>query len=224
MRLELTTISLIVIALCASTAMGDAIPLDKGGASSGWSVTPSHTDILVEVDSITSTAVTISITKTLDAPSAGELSTRNLVFQQTGTDANTVSQIIIADEEITNDSGYTWTAYRWVILSAVSGDPAKFNTTASASWDVTPFTTSQWVGVSGSLADELKASGGLIPDDSDANPDFTPSGNLVIDVDTSGMMPVVFSFKQIAVPEPCAMGIVAVGGMFLLRRRKHRKL
>lgn len=149
----------------------------------------------------------------------------DIVFTQTAGDEQSVSQIIIADESITNLTGSDWHDYHWAILdanAAPNGGDAWFNIADSSGFEISPFTIREWSGflpAPPNSATELSASGGIVPYIDTYYPGVG-TGELVIDVDLSGEDPVSFIFRQYpTIPEPASL-LIAVGVLpyFLLRR------
>ncbi len=214
----------VVAFLCAAQAEAAQLELkDSLNRSSGWIVDYDASAVAIAVDSLTfdgsqPKVLTLSITQTLGPASPGENPSLSITFlQDTPDDTKTASRIVLASQNITNDTGTTWAEYSWQFFYSAT---AKFNKTASA-WNTAPLTAQTWGGLSGDLADSLTASGGTIPDDSDAMPDFTPSGSLVIDVNMAPMYS-DFGLKQLVspVPEPATAAALLCGGIVAWVRRR----
>ncbi|MBA7554762.1 hypothetical protein ES705_47393 [subsurface metagenome] len=156
-------------------------------------------------------------------PGPAGFATIAIQFQQVSADA--VSQIIIADEIITNSTGVDWTDFHWELLN---GPDAVFDSAATlaAGFYTSPLDNKTF----GSGDTSLMVDGfGLGPGGSDAvvaagavwfPGDGATNGELFIDVVPSAQEPyTVFTLKETPTPEPATLGLLLIGGLALLRRR-----
>lgn len=211
----------LVVGMCASVVSGGILE------DSGWTAMWAGDDISVFVEGVTDTSVTLRIDKSLESLGFGQLPTATIIFVQT--DPAAVDKIIIASENVLNDSGIPWDGYRWVLTpsSKVSFNQQESNWNyppfGGAIWDPDP--SSDWLTVGNTGLDENFHGDTVMPGEV-----FSPNGSLVIDVNTQLGSSVVFGFKQIAVPyeeapvpEPATMmTMVLVGAGALIRRRRRR--
>jgi hypothetical protein len=114
-------------------------------------------------------------------------------FFQVCPDADTVDRIYILDESLGNASGVDWTRFDWIIAAV---EQAWFDVAASALYKTAPFATSQFDDfIAPNRAKTLAATDGTVP----AGTSFfagSGTGELVIGVDLSSDLPVVFSFVE----------------------------
>lgn len=202
-------------ALVLSQAALADLTIDLGG---GWEATVSNPDVVdlvtdyVSLDDDILVIEKFAIFQEID-PFTGQPVPINIAFNQIASDANTVSQIVITDELVFNDTGLDWTGFRNVL--ALGG--ATFNVADSADFSIDPFTTTSY---SDDLT-EVMYGGGVLA----AGENWTPglqSGGLVIDVDLSGDAPAKFILKEIAVtiPAPAALAVLGLGLATTRRRRR----
>ena len=184
--------------------------------SSGWKAVfqDGASGSFTVVSEVPGESVTISITKTLNAPSPGEMPSVRIGFSPANFAVAPAPRIVISSETVENDTGLAWSEYRWMV--SPSGKAA-FNT--ASAWSVSPWfdnSALQWL--STSTTSELWAGGGSgVP----SGGTFTPSGSLIIDAVPSAMM--MFDLKQIAVPEPSALVLILAALAGALCRRGARK-
>lgn len=201
----------------ALPALGTPMPLvDPGGDDSGWKVSWDETVVSVTVRDMDRQAgtVRISIVKDFgpaedDGEGGMEVPDALLTFAPSGT-VTPVNMVIVQDETIHNNSGVTWKGFAWAVLNA-----AEFRVDESAGWVVSPFQRKRWMDQVGNAATNLVADGGSLADGGD----FTPSGDLTIFA--SGTAP--FTLKQIHVPEPGTLAILAAAACGALARRRVRR-
>lgn len=210
MRLAQTRLFFVLAAITVVTvpAWCALIPLNSQGDISGWSASLSGAATGITVNGIDGDTLYVSITKNFGQPDASwQLPVAQIAFVQTGTTA--ASRIVIQSEEIANNSGCTWTGFRWSIFES---GVAMFNT--DSNWDISPLQISTWQGVSGGDASILLATGGTL----ESGKAYEPSGSLLIDTTPSQDGNVRFTLKEMAIPEPTTMALLAVGGLWLRRR------
>jgi hypothetical protein len=193
------------VAMAVVPAWSATIPL---GANSGWSASLAGAATGINVVSSDGQTLVVSITKNFGAPDiTGQIPIAQVTFIQTGTTA--VSRITIQSEDIANNSGVNWTAFRWSIFET---GVAMFNT--DSSWNISPFTTPTWQGINGGNASTLEATDGTVS----AGTAYEPSGSLLIDAVAPENGHVRFTLKETAIPEPTTLALLAVGGLLLRRR------
>jgi hypothetical protein len=204
-----------------ATVISDlSIPLVEGQNDSGWRADLSISQAARNITGIAvdpqARTVTISIAKDYIGYdwSLGEFPVASIVFTQTLPDAQTFSRIIVRDETVQNHTTLSWTAFVWNVNPT---GVAKFNTDLT-SWNVSPFASQAWLDQSGSTANTLLASNGIVPN----NATFSPNGSpgLVIDASLASSDPAHFILKQIVIPEPGTMGLLAVVSLVWFRRRR----
>ena len=208
-----------------SPVQADVIELIDGDFDdSGWTVesTGAALDLeLTDIIDVNLVAKTVTITVAKDfgpfeeffgtiIPSVGTLTFREVDASA----ADKINQIIIRSETIVNNTGAAWDSFAWgILVHSDNAQEAKFNTGASAGWDLEPWFNS-W---SFQTDHNLVASNGAVLNGAT----FMPNGDLVIDVDLDASSePIVFSLKQYVVPEPATMILIASGLPLLLRRRR----
>jgi hypothetical protein len=218
--------SLAVTVLFASPAF--AAPIDIGG---GWQAEVMSGNVTSFVIDATDTEKTvIQIAKQFDdPPEFGQFPPIEIAFTQTGSDATTVPSIVINDETILNNTGFSWTDFHWALID--SGQ-AWFNVSQSAGFDTSPFTTQSFAdnsfpgfGDPNKMTD-LNVEDGVVPNGGTFTPGLGATGGaLWIDTDLSNTEPVTFNYKQFptnpAIPEPASL-MLMLGGCAVLagRRRK----
>ena len=200
-----------VVGMCSSAVLAGTTTL----GTSGWDMAWAGEGVLITLDGQTSSSVTISIEKTLDAVGQGEVPSAVVTFIQT--EPNAVGQIILASEKVHNNSWpLIWAGYRWILSPTQN---VAFDPLASA-WNHPPFTGEMWDPGLNWLA--VAEGGEVLPGGT-----FEPFGRLVIDVDTQGGA-VVFALKQVVIPggmipEPTSLALVGLGAAVLLRRSRRRR-
>jgi hypothetical protein len=224
MRLWIVLLSLSVGLAAAGPVQGSVIyDLKLGSQDSGWSVELAdniHSGVVV--DSITSSYVIIEIGKTFwNAPENGQFTPNLIQFTQRLDSAHTVPTIWITSESITNGTGADWTDYHWEVV----GDGVAFDkdATDASGFSIGPFVNRTWgpppVGKPGQ-ATTLNVDGGIIADGETYFPGSS-MGRLYVDT-TLGDSPVSFTLKQYPTPEPCSMGLLLLGSLGLLARRRRK--
>ncbi len=208
-----------VYALCAivfgafggSDAKAGTIILGDSGWQATWD---SSLDGLVgiAVDLVTDDAVFIEKSaEFIYGPGPGGFPSIAITFQQIS--PNAVSQIVLADEIITNSTGTDWTGFN---IQLIDRGDAVFNESMSDGFGTSPFDTQMFANGNTSF----QVSGGVVPDGSVWFPGVGP-GELYIDVVVADAAPfTVFTLKETPVPEPATLGLMLVGVVIASRRRR----
>ncbi|MFB3892429.1 MAG: PEP-CTERM sorting domain-containing protein [Phycisphaerae bacterium] len=204
----------------AGTAPAAFVPLTLGPTDSGWtwdnSSMPAGNITVTDINTGAST-LTITVSKDFTDIKTPVL----LTFQQDLPDAQTMARIIIHSESIKNDTGVNWTAFRWSIFETGT---ALFDPSASGGWTVTPFSPSPgaWQSNNGSPNGALLANGGS---GVAAGATWTPTGDLYINVDLTGNSTdnANFTLKELAVPEPGSLCMLALATLFAIGGRRARR-
>jgi hypothetical protein len=208
-----------------SVASAGLFPLTLGGDDSGWAVlAPDDGTVAgIVVDLVTPTAVYIEIDKDFLFPMDvnGNFPAINLIFQQTADDANTVPNIVITDESVSNQTGQDWTDFHWAL---VDGGSVWFDKAASTPFNVSPFTNSTYIDLfgfnDGNSYNNLNVDGGVVPAGTSFFPGLGGSdGELVITFDLASSND-SFNLKEFPTPEPAVLAMLAFGGVAVLRRRR----
>jgi len=218
----------IVVGLLVFLWVGPAIAtpltplIDGEGDDSGWSVGISGTTTgfsVIDVD-LGASEVVLTVEKdyqghTVDGGDI-EFPVGLLTFVHEDGGGQAVSRIIIRSETVANNTGISWTAFRWSIFET---GVAQFNRSASSGWVTSPLTVQTWQNVDGgdsNLAGALLADGGVVP----SGGIFSPSVDLVIDTDIGDGAS--FTLKQHVMPEPAALAMFGLGAVVLAARRRRR--
>lgn len=208
-----------------SVASAGLFPLHDGTTDSGWAVLAPDdgTVVGIVVDLVTPDAVYIEIEKDfLFPPDAnGNFPAINLIFQQTLPDAQTVPNIVISDESISNQTGVAWADFHWALLD---GGSVWFDVGASTPFDVSPFSNSTWIDTFGfgdpNKANNLNVDGGNVAPGASFFPGLGgTNGDLVITFDLASANE-DFILKEFPTPEPAVLAMLAFGGIAALRRRR----
>lgn len=227
-----SALSFVVAVLLLAAPVGAAvIPLvfDPGNGDpiidSGWeAIVPDATVSGIVIDAITPGAnVRIQINKNFLFPPdvGGVFPAIQIIFSQTLPDAQTVPQIIIEDESVTNLTGVAWTDFHWALLD---GGSVWFDIAASTPFDTTPFANQMFADNFGlgdpNKATDLWVDGGTVP----VNGSFFPgiagtNGSLVMEFDLSSDN-TDFSLKEFPTPEPTTLALLAFGSLGLVARRR----
>lgn len=130
-----------------------------------------------------------------DAPQAGVVQPLNVVFRQIS--RNAVAKLSLDSETVINDSGVTWTGFRFGVSSSVTGAPVTFDTVGSADFSTAPFGTKTF----NADQTQLTVSGGSLVSGSFPDNLWQPgrvSGSLVINANpfTSGAIDQSFVFSE----------------------------
>lgn len=200
------------VALFASAAAAAPMPWPGNTIVAGWEIRYDN-NAAVTLEDMTPGTLTISIESTLRSATAGQVPTS--IIQFIGPAENTISRIVISSEAVLNETGFGWTDYRWEV---VPNGLAGFDYADSA-WTVTPLgpvDSGSWRKIVGDKAGSLQISGLPVPDGAT----FNPHGSLVIDVSND---PITFDLKQIAIPEPATLLLVAPAAVAALGRRTRRR-
>ena len=199
--------------MVAGSAMADHIR-DLGG---GWQATLLDENLDLIVDFVGNDTLVIQKFAKFNEtdPFTGMPESLSISFLQTGSDADTVSRIVITDMFLQNNTGIEWNGFREAVLS---GGAATINQTESADFSIDPFTTRTY----NDRSTTVTFAGGTIGD----GEVFTPgaaSGGLVIDIDLSDDNPVKFVLKEtpLGVPAPGAVALLLVAGGVNRRRRRN---
>jgi len=208
-------LSVATVLAAAGMASADPVIQDLGG---GWQVTifdPANVQIEVNNSGSIFQDGQLVITKRATVNSLTDEGVPTpivLVFQQIAPDALTIPRIAITEEVINNQTGQLWTAYRQVLAQS---SRATFNQALSAGFSIDPYLFANY----NVFSDSVLYSGGTgVPSGGTFNPGFT-AGELVIDIDLSAA-PVLFALKEIPIPTPGTVGLMALAGIAAARRRR----
>lgn len=217
--------SCVVPALVAfvATPLAVAGPITKDlidpstGVHSGWRITIFDSNLVdVVTDAVLVQHDVVIIEKFAEFVSVdtfGLPEPHLILFQQVGSDADTVSTIAITNEVILNSTGLTWIDFEF--FTADTGQVA-FDPVASASFSIDPFLSSTFQ--SGNTVFHVFE--GVIPDGGVWTPGLA-SGELVITVDLSSTQPVSFTLKELpSVPAPGSLVVLSGAGLVLGTRRR----
>jgi hypothetical protein len=144
---------------------------------SGWSVRYDNNEIaitLLNID-VTSDSANVVIEKVAQFSSGpndfGFIDPAEITFIQNMSEAT--DNIVIDREHVFNNTGTAWTGFRFIIEDPMSGvgGGARYDQSASADFNVSPFTNKQFI--SSDVQEELIASGGAgVPDGGEWTPGF----------------------------------------------------
>lgn len=219
----LLSAALVVLACSVANASVETIPLiSPTGADSGWNVSldTASTSIVVDLVNFNLDIMVIQISKEFTVPKnpfTGMFPPIILDFIQRLPDAGTVGTIVIADETITNQTGWVWEDYHWQVMN--DGE-VWFDIEASTTFgiqDEPHFQSQYWHTVAGEAgkADGLTVYNGEVADGTSYFPGIE-NGDLVMRIDLSSERYLSFTFKQFPtedgyVPEPATAAIIGVG-------------
>ncbi len=235
--LKARQIALVLVVVSLSVpAFGSAVD-DLG--DSGWKVSgPDFMDLNVITDAVhwaddpDDSYVLIEIHKNhwVSPDADGNFSPITLSFIQTAEDAAPVPNIRIRDEDIFNATGADWTGYNWILSNF---QHSSFNTdipvytgyppdAPEGVWDVHPFNQHAWD--IGETTEKLSVFDGLVEDGDIFRPGIYSSGYLEINVDVENTFENYrFALKQLPIPEPATLSLLALGaGALVCRRRRGR--
>jgi len=164
--------------------------------------------------STSNNGITLALEKsanfTTGVNSNGFIAPLNIVFSQIA--SNAVPNIVIDDENVLNNTGSTWSGFRFIVEGGLTnnGTVPKFDTAASAGFSTGPFTTDTF----SADAKELTATGGSLPSGVFPANLFQPgkvNGQLVIAADpfTNGNMRQSFVFKEQPITGPSVIPLPA---------------
>lgn len=138
-----------------------------------------------------------------------------LNFQQIAPDAVTSDKIVIASEQITNQSGVDWNLYRQEL---VGSSFVQWNAAESSGWNPAPFTSNNFWSNNGLTLNVVDHTGGGVVANGAT---WQPSQNLVIDANLQGsQFPIIFSLKEIPVPTPGSVALSGLAVLAIARRRR----
>jgi len=228
-----------------ATASSRAAIVTQALGQSGWSVRFDNEELaitLLNVD-VTADSAEVVIEKVAQFNTGlndfGFIDPAEITFLQNMSEAT--DNIVVDVEHVFNNTGVTWNGFRFIIEDPMAGSTfggAQFDQTASAGFDVSPFTNKQFI--STDVQEELFVSGGSVPSsgtDSEWTPGFGPdAGSLVINANPfdNGSARRTFVFKEqptpggeFVIPLPAAAwtglsGLIGLGVMSsykALRRR-----
>ena len=205
-------------AVICAPAFGGTVVVDLGG---GWEATVFDPENAVVIPGA---AGVFSIQKEFtDGPGVGGLFPAiNILFSQTADDIDTLTTLVLTNEDIMNMTGAQWDDYHWQVLD---GGEVWFDVPASLAWDVSPFTNPATFDDPGGLfgdankATHIDANGGIVPNGGSFMPGLA-AGDLVLQVDLSGEEPMNFTLKQFPTPEPSTLLLIGFGAAVLARRRR----
>lgn len=197
--------------LCLSVSAQADIIIDLGG---GWEATIFSEQVDLVVDFFDFDKDIIVLQKFANFTEidrrTGLPAPLSIAFAQIAPDDETVSHIVLTDAFIFNNTGVNWSAFREILLGAhVAFDPE-----ASADFSIDPFTTMTFIDDN----TEVIFSDGTVLDGTIWTPG-ADRGALVINVDLSRDDPVKFVLKELPVPTPGVLALVA-GGMLVPHRRR----
>lgn len=206
-------------AVAASANAQLTIPLidPSTNAASGWEVVifdPAHVDIVTDFVSLQNNRVVIQKFAEFNRidPFTGAPEAVLIDFRQVAADAQTVSQIVITDERLINNTGVDWVDFENIL---VDSGQAVFNQGLMSDLSIAPFTQQEFKngGTIHRVFDGVVAAGATwLPG--------MAQGGIVIDVDLSNDSPVIFTLKELpSVPAPGSVALLAIGGLIARRRR-----
>lgn len=223
-------LGLTVLAAGAGSASAGSVVLGTSGWEANWA--PSL-DPFVNIVLVGETANIITIRKEAEftqPPNQFDLfNTIPIGFQQTG--ASTITSIVIEEESILNSTGVAWTDFHFDLVGGPVIDPVSvFRNDKSFSFDTSPLDNqmfspddrSLWIdgfGLGDGGSDAKILPGGLWQPGSGVG-----GGELIIDVISQAQAPFTsFELKETPSPEPATFGLLALGGLTLLGRRRLRQ-
>lgn len=197
--------------LAAAGAASAQVTQDLGG---GWSVTifnPSAVSVTSQ-GVFNNQLILTKVATVFGTTDEGIPTPIVLQFSQNLPSAQTVPQIGIAFENITNQSGTAWTSYQQILALS---SRVSFNQAASAGFSTLPFTNTTYNAATG--ATQVTYDGGVVPNGSTWN---GGGGNpIVIDI-ALAQTPTVFTLKEVPLPTPGAAAVATLGGLLAARRKR----
>ncbi len=171
--------------ISTASASHAATVIQDGATVDGWKVTFPAGIALTQETGAPNTTLTINKTATFD-------SLEGLTITFTQADPSATPFIAINSEAITNDSGYTWSAFQFLLVSTAGGPGAQFDSPANTFTNIAPFTTTTF-GTS-----SISLSGGILPTSTTANWGGAGGGQLLLDTNpTTSGLPANFAFKEV---------------------------
>ena len=208
-------VTLCFVGICTSPL--GAAPLDligPDGTDSGWNASwdESVGSIAVLAVDLDASTVRIAIEKDFGPyeGSGDDIEFPDALINFTPDEGGAaVVRIIVESETIANHTGADWSEFHWIVVPTGA---AGLLVNESGGWNVAPFAAKTWQDAVGNVAHHLTAHEGTVPDAAL----FTPAGDLVIEADGRA----AFTLKQVVVPEPSCLALLAAGALGLLRRRR----
>lgn len=198
-------------AVCLAVSAQAQVVIDLGG---GWEATIFNAQVDLTVDFFDFEKDILVLQKfanfTEIDKKTGLPAPLSIAFAQIAPDDETVSHIVLTDAFIFNNTGVNWSAFREILL----GEHVAFDPEASSDYSIDPFTAMDFIDNN----TEVIFSGGTVFDGTIWTPGVV-DGALVINVDLSRDDPVKFVLKELPVPAPGALALVA-GSMLVSRRRR----
>ncbi|MEZ6210162.1 MAG: hypothetical protein R3B46_02805 [Phycisphaerales bacterium] len=202
--------------LLAAVGTAQAGVVNIGG---GWQASwDSSLDGLVQIVSDGVAGDAVFIEKSIEF--TGGFNAVPIVFTQI--DPNAVSNIVINDEIISNNSGVDWSAFR---MQLIDGGDVAFDQASTASsggsgpigFSISPFTTASFTPDSM----QLNIGGGTVPNGTQWFPGAGVSdGQLWMHVNLTPGQNKVFTLKESYIPTPGAVALFGVAGLAAKRRRR----
>ncbi len=202
--------------LLAAVGTAQAGVVNIGG---GWQASwDSSFDGLVQIVSDGVAGDAVFIEKSIEY--TGAFNAVPIVFTQI--DPNAVSNIVINDEIITNNSGVDWSAFR---MQLIDGGDVAFDPVATAGsggagpigFSISPFTTASFTPDNM----QLNIGGGTVMNGTTWFPGSGASdGQLWMHVNLTPGQNKVFTLKETYIPTPGAVALFGVAGLAAKRRRR----
>lgn len=214
----------VIVAASANVCPADSIQLIDPitGQDSGWQASffPDSTLVTLVVDAVTDDAVFIQKFVDFDQPvgPVGLFSALNIDFTQTLSDSETVRNIVIVDEGLTNLTGADWNGFNWRLINM---GEAWFDRPRSAGFSTAPFSVQTYGGFLDGDPDRptiLGATGGVVNHLASYFPG-AGAGELWIDIDLSQQPVTSFLLQEKPVPEPGTLGLMGLLALAGVRRR-----
>ena len=215
----------VIIVAVATMLSGTAQSAVNQLGDSGWLAAVNQDwDIGVVVDGINKDAVIIQIVKRFvgEPDEFGLMPAMYIEFIKNSEQA--VGRIIITDEFITNDTSRAWIDYHMELAVSIFDPEGGFSLASNPSGD--QFATVVFSGSNGydGLPTKLDFYNGLVPNNPEDQDDFRPgyhSGSMIIVADPEMQVGQRILLKEYpTIPEPATLGLLLVGGLALLRRRR----